>query len=134
MTNIRFKNISLVENGIILSFKSAEQKEISFSEIDKIYISVNKVSPVYVLLFILISVTVMAMSLWFMDFDLILLLPMLLIISGAVRLNNYKRYGMTIALKNGDFLEQNVPLKLKYEAIDFVNKIRKELFYVTTKA
>ena len=134
MTNIRFKNISLVENGIILSFKSAEQKEISFSEIDKIYISVNKVSPVYVLLFILISLTVMGLSLWFMDFDLILLLPMLLIISGAVRLNNYKRYGMTIALKNGDFLEQNVPLKLKYEAIDFVNKIRKELFYVTTKA
>ena len=34
---------------------------------------------------------------------------------------------MTIRLKNGDFLEQEVPLKLRYEAIDFVSRIRKEL-------
>jgi hypothetical protein len=40
---------------------------------------------------------------------------------------------MTIALKNADFIELKVPLKLKYEAIDFVNKIKKELFYVAIK-
>ena len=133
MINIRFENISLVDNGILLSFKSTEQKEISFSEIDKIYISVNKVPPLYVFLFVIISLVVMGFSFWFMDFDSILVLPILLIVSGVVRLNNYKRYGMTIALKNGDFLEQRVPLKLKYEAIDFVNKIRKELFHVAIK-
>ncbi len=128
MTNLRFENISLVENGIVLSFKSAEQREVSFLEIDKIYISVNRASPLYVFLFVIISLIVMGFSIWFMNFDMILVLPILLIVFGAIKLNNFKKYGMTISLKNGSFLEQQVPLKLKYEAIDFVNRIRKELF------
>ena len=70
----------------------------------------------------------MGFSFWLMDFDVVLLLPLLLIFFGAVQLNNYKIYRMTIRLKNGKFLEQQVPLKLKYQAIDFVNKTRKELF------
>ncbi len=69
----------------------------------------------------------MCFSFWFLDFDLILFSPLLLIFFGSVKLNNYKSYGMTIRLKNGDFLEQEVPLKLRYEAIDFVSRIRKEL-------
>jgi hypothetical protein len=133
MINSRFENISLVENGVVLSFKSTGQKKISFSEIDKIYISSNKVPPLYVFLFVIISLIVMGFSFWFLDFDLILVLPILLILYGAIRLDNYKRYGMTIALKNADFIELKVPLKLKYEAIDFVNKIKKELFYVAIK-
>ena len=128
MINSRFENISMIDKGLLISFKSIEQKEILFSEIDKIYISVNKVSPLYVFFIIIFSLIVMGFSFWLMDFDVVLLLPLLLIFFGAVQLNNYKRYRMTIRLKNGKFLEQQVPLKLKYQAIDFVNKTRKELF------
>ena len=94
MTNLRFENISLVENGIVLSFKSAEQREVSFLEIDKIYISVNRASPLYVFLFVIISLIVMGFSIWFMNFDMILVLPILLIVFGAIKLNNFKKYGL----------------------------------------
>jgi len=66
-----------------------------------------------------------------MGFDMIQILPLLMVVSGAIKLNNYKSYGIKVSLKNGDFLEQKVPLKLKYEAVEFVNKIRKELFLLS---
>jgi len=124
----KFENISLVENGVVLSFKSSEPKEISFSDMDKIYISVNKAPQLYVFLYFVVSLIVIGFSFWIMNFDIILFLPLVLIIFGAVKLNDYIRYRMIIALKNDDFFEQQVPLKSKNEAIDFVNKIRKEIF------
>jgi len=128
MSNIKFKNITIEESGLVLNFKSAEQKNILFSEIDKIYISIHKVLPIYVFLFVVISLIVIGLYFLFIDFDLILFSLLLLIVFGALKLNNYKRYEMTISLKDGVFLEQQVPLRLRYEAIDFVNRIRKELF------
>ena len=132
MANITFENISLVEKAVVLNFKSTEQKEISLIEIDKIYLKVHRASPFYVLLFIVISIIVIGFSFLLMDFDLILVLPHVFFFFGAVKLNNYKRYGMTIDLKNGGFLEIKVPLRSRYEAIDFVNKIRKELWICNT--
>jgi len=40
-SKIKFEKISLIENRIVLSFKSKEEV-IHFSEIDKVYIKINK--------------------------------------------------------------------------------------------
>ena len=85
---------------MILKFKSKESKEISFSEINKIYIKVKKVPLKYIMLFVGVSLSVILFSLWIFGFKWILFSPILLILVGVIKLNSYKRYVLKIKLKN----------------------------------
>jgi hypothetical protein len=123
-----FNGIFLVENGVILKYTSRKQKEISFSDIDKIYIQVNKIPVIYIFLFIVVSIIGVLLSLWVFGFELVVISPLLLFVLGVVRLNNYKRYTLKINLKNGNSVIQQIPLKFKHKTIDVINTIRKELF------
>ncbi|WP_395050846.1 hypothetical protein [Flavobacterium sp.] len=123
-----FNGISLVGDGVILKFKFREQKEIPFSDIDKIYIQANKIPAIYIFLFIIFSLIGVLLSLWFFGFELVAISPLLLFFILVVRLNNYKRYVMKINLKNGNSVIQQIPLKFKHKTIEDINIIRKELF------
>ncbi len=123
-----FNGISLVGDGVILKFKFREQKEIPFSDIDKIYIQANKIPAIYIFLFIIFSLIGVLLSLWFFGFELVVISPLLLFVLLVVKLNNYKRYVMKINLKNGNSVIQQIPLKFKHKTIDAINIIRKELF------
>jgi hypothetical protein len=120
-----FKKITIGEKGVILKFKTKEQKEIPFSEINKIYIKVKKTPIVFMLLFVAVSLSVVLLSLWIFGFKLILFSPLFLILVGVIKLNNYKRYVLKIKLKSGNAIIQAIPLKLKYKTIDDITKIRK---------
>lgn len=124
-----FNDISLADKGIILGLKSNEQKEIPFSEIDRISIEVLKIPLIYVVIFAILSTSIVLFSLWIYGFDLVIISPLLLIVLGIVKLNNYKRYFLRINLKTGNSIIQRIPLKLKHKTINTVNKIRKEFFY-----
>jgi hypothetical protein len=124
-----FNDISLTDKGIILGLKSREQKEIPFSEIDRISIEVLKIPVIYVVIFAILSTSIVLFSLWIYGFDLVIISPLLLIVLGIVKLNNYKRYFLRINLKTGNSIIQRIPLKLKHKTINTVNKIRKEFFY-----
>jgi len=124
-----FNEISLADKGIVLGLKSNKQKKISFSEINKISIEVMKTPVVFVFLFAMLSISVVLVSLWIYGFELVIISPLLLIIFGVIKLNNYKRCFLKINLKNGNPVIQRIPLKLKYKAINAVNKIYNEFFY-----
>lgn len=126
-SKIKFKKISLIENRIVLSFKSKEE-EIHFSEIDKVYIQINNLQPVYYLWFLLTSVVIVILSLKYLPFEIILVVPIFIIITGALKLHNRKIYELKICLKDGRFFKQEVPPKLKSKTIDTVNIIRREIF------
>lgn len=123
-----FKKITIGEKGVILKFKTKEQKEIPFSEINKIYIKVKKTPVLFTFLFVAVSLSVVLLSLWIFGFKLILFSPLFLILVGIIKLNNYKRYVLKIKLKSGKSIIQPIPLKLKYKTIDDITKIRKALF------
>jgi hypothetical protein len=123
-----FKKITIGEKGVILKFKTKEQKEIQFSEINKIYIKVKKTPVLFMLLFVAVSLSVVLLSLWIFEFKLVLFSPLFLILVGVIKLNNYKRYVLKIKLKSGNSIIQPIPLKLKYKTIDDITKIRKALF------
>ncbi len=123
-----FNGIYLAEDGVILKFKSSNQKEIPFSEIDKINFQVNKIPAIYIFLFIAFSVIGVLLSVWFIGFELVVISPLLLFVLLVVRLNNYKRYTLKINLKNGNSVVQQIPLKFKQNTIEAINLIRKELF------
>lgn len=130
--NKKFETICLTENGIMLSNKSSKQKEILFSELDKIYITVNKISQTQEVLFILVLIGITVISLLYLQAEIIIPIFILITFVIIVKLNNYKSYGLKIRLKNGTFFKKQVPSKLKYETVAIVNDIRKELYNYKT--
>ena len=130
--NKKFETICLTENGIMLSNKSSKQKEILFSELDKIYITVNKISQTQEVLFILVLIGITVISLLYLQAEIIIPIFILITFIIIVKLNNYKSYGLKIRLKNGTFFKKQIPSKLKYETVAIVNDIRKELYNYKT--
>lgn len=120
------KKIGIVDKEVILSLKSKEKIKIPFFEIDKIYIQVKKTELIYVFLFIVLSMCLLWFVIWFLGFELILLSPVLLIVLGVMKLSKNKRYELRVFLKSGNNLIQPIPLKLKYQTIDVINKIANE--------
>lgn len=123
----KFTKVTLVKNGLIL-ISEKNKKEIPISEVDKVYITVDKLSPIYTFSYILLSIAFILFSIWYLSLEMILIVPSLLVILVSIKLNNYKSYGLVICLKNGDYFKQQVPSELKYDTIELVNCIRKEIY------
>jgi len=123
-----FKKITIGEKELILKYKSKEPKEISFSEINKIYIKVKKVPLKYIMLFVGVSLSVVLFSILIFGFNWILFSPLFLILAGVIKLTSYKRYVLKIKLKNGSAVIQPIPLKLKHKTIEDIKKVRKAVF------
>ena len=58
MISNNFKKIAVGEEGLSLKYKNKEPQEISFSDINKIYIKVKKVPVKYLLLFVGVSLSI----------------------------------------------------------------------------
>nr|WP_315147565.1 hypothetical protein [uncultured Flavobacterium sp.] len=123
-----FKKITIGEKELILKYKSKEPKEISFSEINKIYIKVKKVPLKYIMLFVGVSLSAVLFSILMFGFNWILFSPLFLILAGVIKLTSYKRYVLKIKLKNGSSVIQPIPLKLKHKTIEDIKKVRKAVF------
>ena len=121
------KKITIGEKGLMLKYKNKESKEISFSEINKIYIKVKKVPVKYIMLFVGVSISAVLLLVWIYGFNLVVLSPSFLILAGVIKLNSYKRYVLKIKLRNGPSVIQTIPLELKYKTIEDINKVRKVL-------
>jgi ABC-type transport system involved in cytochrome bd biosynthesis fused ATPase/permease subunit len=123
-----FIKLSLTENGILLIFKTKEKKQILFSDLDQVYITVNKMKTIYIALIFALSIGLAGFSYIYFQIDLILIMAFLLVITIILKMNDYKSYGLKIRLKNGAIFEKRVDIKSKHETIDFVNDIRKEIY------
>ena len=128
MSTNKFKNISVSDNGIKLSLKSKKLKQISFSEIDKIYITVNNKKTNYVILLTVISLGIVLLSLFYLPLGIIFLIPLSMVVIGIIVSNNYQSYRLNIALKDGDVFIKRISQKLKYETIDVVNNIKEKIY------
>jgi CRISPR/Cas system-associated endonuclease Cas1 len=125
MRTNNFKKISVSENRIILEYQDKESKEISFSEIRKIYIKVKKVPLKYILLFVCLSLCVEVFLVWIYGFSLFVLSPSFLILVGVILLKRYKKYVLKIKLNDGYFITEPIPLELKHKTIEAIIKVRK---------
>jgi hypothetical protein len=126
-SKIKFENIHLIDHNIVLSFKSKEEV-IHFSEIDKMYVKKNKMPKIYYFWFLLSSSVILISSLMYFSFDIILLVPILVVLTGAIKLHNREIYEIKVCLKDGRSFGQIVPLKSKDKIIETVNIIRQEIY------
>ncbi len=124
-SNIKFNNIAVQGQGLILQYGKKE-KEIPFSEIENVYIKVNKLSPIGELGFILLPFLLIFLSVQYLTLEKVMFLGLSTIIPVFVKINNYKSYGLRICLKDGTVFRKKVPLKVRSENISIVNAIRKK--------
>lgn len=120
----KFKEITLVEHGIILNKRGKIKKEILFSELDQIYISVNKMklSNKFLILLLLLF------SHLYLQVEIPIILAYLTVIIFILKMKKFRNYTLKIRLKNGKTFEKKIAEKLKQEAIDIINEIRKEIY------
>ncbi|MBP8156433.1 MAG: hypothetical protein KAX81_05345 [Leadbetterella sp.] len=124
-SNTKFNDLTVVEHGLILK-NGKKEKEISFSEIENIYIKVNKLSPICELGFILLPFFLIFLSVQYLALEKVMFLGLSTIIPVFVKINNYKSYGLRICLKDGAVFRKRVALNEKHDNISIVNTVRRK--------
>lgn len=127
MISNNFKKIVIGEEGLSLKYNNNETQDISFSDINKIYIKGKKVPVKYLLLFVGVSLSIVLLLLWIYEFHLVAFSPFFLILVGVIKWYNYKIYFLNIKLKNGSRIIQPIPLKSKNKTIEDIYIVRKVL-------
>jgi hypothetical protein len=121
-----FSTLTLVENGIVLSFKDDTKRVVSYSDLDKIYIKVYKLKPVYELLFILFPFLLLFLAFQFMMLEKVMLVAFFSVIPVFVKTYKYKGCGLVICLKDETLYKKKLSLKTKSETVAIVNAVKKE--------
>lgn len=124
--NTKFDDLTIVEHGLILKKGKKRQRKISFSELDKIYLKVSKLNPVYELGFILLPFLLIYISVQYVTIEKVMFVGLTTVIPVFVKINNYKSYKLIICLKDGSAFRKKVLLKIKEENVSIVNAVRKE--------
>jgi hypothetical protein len=119
--------ISISNNGIILNPKSNSNKQILYSDVSKIYISVHQRQ--FVLKIFLISYFIFTLfCLNYLNLELSVFSIVIFTINFLVMNSlDFKSYRLQIVLKNNMIIEKRIPKKLKYEFISIVNEVRGNL-------
>ena len=131
--NTKYDDLTIVEHGLILKNGKKEGREISFSELDKIFIKVYKLKPLYELGFILLPFLLIFLSFQYETLEKVKFVGLASIIPVFVKINNYKSYGLIISLKDGTIFRKKVSLNMKAENISIINAVIRERFNYSTK-
>ena len=123
----KFREVSLVKNGLVFTLKSNTQKDIPTSELIKLHIKANKIRSEYAILYVLSSILII-LFLYSNAFDITLVLSVILIVIIGIKLKNHKSYELKIITKNGDVFTKKISEDSKYTSLDLINKVRKEIF------
>jgi hypothetical protein len=119
--------ISISNNGIILNPKSSSNKQIPYSDVSKIHISVHQRQ--FVLKIFLITYFIFTLfCLNYLNLELSVFSIVIFTINFLVMNSlDFKSYRLQIVLKNNMIIEKRIPKKLKYEFISIVNEVRGNL-------
>ncbi len=124
-TNTRINDIRIVEHGLILRNGKNKEKEILFSELDKIYIKVIKLNPLYELGLILAAFALVFFAIEYVTFEKVVFLSLSSVVPFFVKTNYYKSYGLRICLKDGSVFRKKVALSAKDKNISLVSEVRR---------
>lgn len=127
LTN-NFRKLTLNKKGILIILNTKEKKEILFSDLDQIYITINKMKTIYEVLILLSAITIATFLYLNLQIDSILIIAFLVAIVIILIKNDYKSYSLKLSLKNGEIFENKEQSKSKHETIDIVNEVRKEIY------
>jgi hypothetical protein len=129
-STIKFDSLTLVENGTVLKYKKNKVGEISYSELQKIYIKVYKLKPIYGFMLALFPMLFAFLCFEFIKINIEISLALMLVIPTIVKSNRFQRFGLVIVLKDGSVFKKHISNKFKSDAIELINEVkRKRLNY-----
>jgi hypothetical protein len=123
----KFKNLSYSENGLILEFKNKQHVEISFADFEKIYIKKYQLCLLIKIGMFSVLLMLSAMLIIYLPIEIVFIASILFILLIS-KMNTYKRYQLHIYLYDGTFFNKEFNQETKYEHINLVSRIRKEIF------
>lgn len=123
-----FDSLTLVENKLVLKYRKKQLNQILFSEIDKIYIKVYKLKPIYGFLVVLSPMLFAFPYFEFIKLNVEMTIVLFPVIPALVKTSRFNRYGLVIILKDGSVYRKKVPLKLKSDTVELINEVKKKCF------
>lgn len=127
-SNKKIDKIAVENDRLHVFYKAGKKNEILFTELKDIFITANKIKPLYELLIILSSAVITLFTIFYLQASLSLFILSLLMVVLIAKVNNFLRFETTINLKNGISIKKSVALKLKNETVNFVNDVRKKVY------
>jgi len=129
ITSNQFNSLTSGENGLILNRGKKGEKEISFSELDKIYIKKNKLHPLIELLIIGLPFLLIYTILQYAPYEMLIIAAVFTIIPVFIAVHNYKWYVLKLRLKNGTSYYKIVSNHLKSESVSLMEKVYNQHLY-----
>lgn len=124
--NTNFDNLTVNDAGIVLSHKKNQIREISFSDLDKIYMKVYKIKPIYELTFIMLPFLLIFFCVQYIMLEKVMFMAVFTIIPVFVKTYNYKRNGLVLCLKDGTVFRKRVSASSKSESVTMINTVKRE--------
>ena len=122
----KIEKLSLTDEGLVLQFEKKKISKIYFSELDKIYIKVYKLKPIYGFLFFLFSLLFAFLCFEDVKLNIETTVAILPVIPALVKINRFKRYGLVIVLKDGRVFKKQVAKKLKSDTVELINLVKRK--------
>ena len=128
-SSAKFDLVTFSEKGLLLKFRNKQQIEISFEEIDKVYIKKYKLNPIVELLCISFPFLMVFMDIQYLASNVLILVSIFTVLPVLITVINYKWYRFNVHLKDGTFFSKRVRLDKKTENIVALGKIQRECLY-----
>jgi hypothetical protein len=131
--NMLFNNLTFSENGMTLTHKNKFKREISFDDVEQIYIKKHKLHPIFECMGIASPFVLVYMAIQYVALTFVILIALITILPLYKSIFNYKWYRLCVRLKNGTTYRKKIPLHLKAENISILDKIRTNYLYYKSK-
>lgn len=127
-----FDQLTYSSRGLLIQYKNNPEIEISFADIDKIYIKKHKLHPALEFVSITIPFLIVVLVVQYFPSSLLILISIVAIVPIFMRLINYKWYSLCICLKDGSLYRKKISMKMKMESFSVLEKIRAAYFNYNT--
>ena len=121
----KFDNLTFSKNGLFLIYQNELQIEISFSDVDEIYIKKYKLTPFMELICISFPFLFVFMAIQYLP-SVMILVCLFSIIPVFLSIINSKWYRFYVRLKDGTSYRKKVATNEKTKIFSIVEKIRAE--------
>jgi len=122
----KFDRFTFSEKALLLKYRNKQQIEISFEEIDKVYIKKYKLNPIVEFVFISFPFLLVFMTIQYFASGLLILASIIIVLPALYTVINFKWYRFNVHLKDGSFFSKRVRFDKKTESIIAVSKIKRE--------
>lgn len=123
----KFDNLIVTKNGLVLKQGKKQLSQISFSEIDKIYIKIYKPKPIYYHIFIISPMLFAFLCFEFVKFNVEVAMVLFPVIPPLVKTSRLNTYGLVIVSKEGGVFRKKLSLKLKADTIEIINELKAKM-------